>query len=69
MTKPKRVTKEGSIPSDRLRMLIGFIGQDLLMHTKKKAQTHMERQTIEVSGKILGGHFKITVHFDGEALH
>lgn len=50
-------------------MLIGFVGQDLLMHTKKKAQTHMERQVIEVSGKILGGKFKLTVRFDGEAMH
>lgn len=69
MTKRKRITSEGSIPSDRLRMLIGFVGQDLLMHTKKKAQTQMERQVIEVSGKILGGRFKLTVQFDGEAMH
>lgn len=69
MTKPKRAKRVESIPSKRLLMLIGFIGQDLLMHTKKMAQTQMERQTLEVSGEILGGRFKLVVQFEGEVTH
>ncbi len=50
-------------------MLMGFIGQDILMHTRNLARASMEKETIEITGKILGGKFKLTVSFDGEVAH
>ena len=66
----RKAPKESDIiPSDRLLMLIGFIGQELLMHTKKRANLSMEREIIEVTGMVLGGRFKLRVTFDGEVEH
>lgn len=57
------------IPSDRLLMLIGFIGQDLLQHMRKLSQQSGEREGVEITGEILGGKFKVQVWFDSEVEH
>ncbi len=67
--KRKSPTQSDILPTDRLLMLMGFIGQDILMHTRNLARASMEKETIEITGKILGGKFKLTVSFDGEVAH
>lgn len=65
----KNIAESEIVPSDRLLMLIGFIGQELLLATRRKAITTGKKQSIEITDRIVGGKFTLRVAFEGEGSH
>lgn len=55
--------------SGEIEYLVAFLGEDLLAHVRRISKVTNQRETLSVSGKIMGGTFKLSVTFNGQTKH
>jgi hypothetical protein len=48
----------------KLQQLIDFVGLDFVLGVKERAKANADERTLEITGFVLGGDFKLTIHFD-----